>query len=181
MREALLNLLVHREYSYRASALISIYTDRIEFVSIGGLVNGVTLNDIMMGISVCRNANLANIFYRLELIEAYGTGIRKIIDTYEGTGMTPQIETSDNAFKIILPNLNAPSSTGLPTEFDKSGETLDEKLILLLKDRGHIRRKEAEEQLGISRSVCGRILRKLVESGKIIQEGKGRNTHYHLP
>jgi ATP-dependent DNA helicase RecG len=79
VREALLNSLVHREYSFRASTLISIYNDRIEFTSIGGLVSGVTLNDVLMGISVCRNAKLANVFYRLELIEAYGTGMRKIM------------------------------------------------------------------------------------------------------
>lgn len=60
-----------------------------------------------MGISVCRNTKLAKVFYRLELIEAYRTGIIKIMEAYEGTRMTPQIETSDNAFKIILPNLNA--------------------------------------------------------------------------
>ena len=42
----------------------------------------------------------------LELIEAYGTGIIKIMEAYEGTGMTPQIETSDNTFQVILPNLN---------------------------------------------------------------------------
>ncbi len=59
VREALLNLLVHREYSFRASTFISIYTDRIEFTSIGGLVSGVTLKDVTMGISVCRNAKLA--------------------------------------------------------------------------------------------------------------------------
>ena len=83
VREALLNLLVHREYSFRASSFISIYADRIEFTSIGGLISGMTLQDVMMGISVCRNAKLANVFYRLELIEAYGTGIRKIIEAYE--------------------------------------------------------------------------------------------------
>ena len=58
------------------------YTDRIEFTSIGGLLKGITLEDIRLGISVCRNPKLANIFYRLELIEAYGTGIQKIIDSY---------------------------------------------------------------------------------------------------
>ncbi len=52
------------------------YTDRIEFTSIGGLLKGITLEDIQLGISVCRNPKLANIFYRLELIEAYGTGNR---------------------------------------------------------------------------------------------------------
>lgn len=90
VREALLNLLVHREYSFRASTFISLYADRLEFTSIGGLVSGVSLKDITMGISVCRNTKLANVFYRLELIETYGTGIIKIMEAYEGTGMTPQ-------------------------------------------------------------------------------------------
>ena len=63
VREALLNLLVHRDYSFSASALISIYDDRIEFVSIGGLMPGIDLEDILAGISVCRNQNLANVFY----------------------------------------------------------------------------------------------------------------------
>lgn len=90
-----MNLLVHRECSLRVSSFISLYADRLEFTSIGGLVSGVSLKDVTMGISVCRNTKLANTFYRLELIEAW-----------DGTGMTPQMETSDNVFKIILPNLN---------------------------------------------------------------------------
>ena len=73
-----LNLLVHREYSFRAGSFISLYTDRLEFTSIGGLVSGVTLKDVTMGISVCRNMKLANVFYRLELIEAHGTRLIKI-------------------------------------------------------------------------------------------------------
>lgn len=55
VREALLNSLVHRDYSFRASTLISIYNDRIEFVSIGGLLPGLELDDLIMGVSVCRN------------------------------------------------------------------------------------------------------------------------------
>ena len=75
VREALLNLLIHREYSYRASSFVSLYADRIEFTSIGGLLSGVTLNDVMMGISgVPKYKNWPIYFYRLELIEAYGTG-----------------------------------------------------------------------------------------------------------
>ena len=79
VREALLNLIVHRDYSFSASALISIYEDRIEFVSVGGLVPGMELEGIMVGLSVCRNQKLTNVFYCLKLIEAYGTGMRKII------------------------------------------------------------------------------------------------------
>ena len=54
LREAMLNSIVHRDYSYSASTLVSVYADRIEFVSIGGLLEGVTVDDIMLGLSVCR-------------------------------------------------------------------------------------------------------------------------------
>ena len=101
VREALLNLLVHRDYAFSASALISIYEDRMEFVSIGGLMPGIDLEDVMAGISVCRNQDLANVFYRLHLIEAYGTGISKIIGAYADEEEKPVIETTRNAFKII--------------------------------------------------------------------------------
>ena len=181
VREALLNLLVHREYSFRASTFISLYADRLEFTSIGGLVSGVSLNDVTMGISVCRNTKLANVFYRLELIEAYGTGIIKIMEAYEGTGMAPQIETSDNAFKIILPNLNAMPEPARQMQINPEKSTPEEKVIALTKQRGVITRKEIEILLGIGQSSCGRLLKKMIENGLLIQEGKGKNTHYCLP
>ena len=179
VREALLNSLVHREYSFRASTLISLYADRIEFTSIGGLVSGVTLKDVMMGISVCRNVKLANVFYRLELIEAYGTGILKIMEAYSGTGKEPQIETSDNAFKIILPNLNAHADPDAP-DARQNGSSPEEAVIALAKKQNSFTRKDVEEELGISQSACGRILKQMAQRGQIIQEGKGRNTHYLL-
>ena len=181
VREALLNLLVHHEYSFRASTFISLYADRLEFTSIGGLVSGVSLKDITMGISVCRNSKLANVFYRLELIEAYGTGIIKIMEAYEGTGITPQIETSDNAFKIILPNLNAMPEPARQMQVNPEKCTPEEKVIALTKQRDVITRKEIEILLGIGQSSCGRLLKKMVENGMLIQEGKGMNTHYCLP
>ena len=181
VREALLNLLVHREYSFRASSFISIYTDRIEFTSIGGLVSGVTLKDVTMGISVCRNVKLANIFYRLELIEAYGTGILKIMDAYEGTGLKPKIETSDNAFKIILPNLNTKTEQEGSYNEDPKSSTEEEKVIALAKEKGSVTRKEVEVLLGISQTTCGRLMKRMTENGLIVQEGKGKNTHYCFP
>ena len=181
VREALLNLLVHREYSFRASSFISLYTDRLEFTSIGGLVNGVTLKDVTMGISVCRNVKLANIFYRLELIEAYGTGLIKIMDAYEGTGMAPQIETSDNTFKIILPNLNVISASVKSVQTGLEKDTPEKKVIALTKEQGSITRKEVELLLTMGQSSCGRLLKKMTENGLLIQEGKGKNTRYSLP
>ena len=180
VREALLNLLVHREYSFRASTFISLYTGRIEFTSIGGLVSGVTLKDVMMGISVCRNARLANVFYRLELIEAYGTGMIKIMEAYAGSGKKPKIETSDNAFKLILPNLNVYAEQEEQDAAPRGNSLEQDAVIALAEERGTFTRKDVEKVLGISQTTCGRLLKQMIGKGKIVQEGRSRNTHYRL-
>lgn len=51
IREALLNAVIHRDYDYSGSIIINIYEDRMEFVSIGGIVRGITVIDIMNGVS----------------------------------------------------------------------------------------------------------------------------------
>ena len=49
IREALLNAVVHREYSFSGSTLINIYEDRIEFISLGGIISGLSLDSIIYG------------------------------------------------------------------------------------------------------------------------------------
>ncbi len=190
VREALLNLLVHRDYSFSASALISIYTDRIEFVSIGGLMPGIDLEDIMVGISVCRNQDLANVFYRLRLIEAYGTGMRKIMRAYEGMEEKPVIETTKNAFKIILPNRNAKYEKGTEPAF--SAEPLEnvpvvappgdreEKVLEYARTHGAVTRNDVIGLLEVSASTAARALKKLVKSNLLRQNGKARSTNYTI-
>ena len=85
IRETLLNAIVHRDYAFSGPALISLFDDRIEFVTLGGLVKGLTLSDLELGVSIVRNRGLASVFYRLGLIEAYGTGIPKIRECYAGS------------------------------------------------------------------------------------------------
>ena len=179
LREALLNLIVHREYAFRASSFISVYADRVEFTSIGGLVRGITLSDAMMGISVCRNAKLANVFYRLELIEAYGTGLRKIVEAYAGTGAQPRFETTDNAFKVTLPNLNAPGAEE-GAHVAPSGDAQEEALRSLAREQGTFTRKDVEKALGLSQSASGRLVKKLIEEGRAVSIGSGKGRRYRL-
>ena len=102
IREALLNAVVHRDYAVNGDTLISMFSDRIEFISLGGLVRGVEMADVMMGVSFLRNRKLADIFYRLHLIEAYGTGIAKIKKSYGGQRKQPLFECAPNSFKAVL-------------------------------------------------------------------------------
>lgn len=185
VREALLNTLVHRDYSFRASTLISIYDDRIEFVSIGGLLPGLELDDLMMGVSVCRNPHLANVFYRLQLIEAYGTGMKKIMGAYANALVQPKIKTTNNAFKIILPNVNFTSKAAeVHKDFEKAADLAldsnEEKVLQFLREHLMITRKETQTLLEVSQSTAGRILKAMVDSGRIKQIGGSRTTRYEL-
>ena len=178
IREALLNSLVHRDYSFSTSTLISVYDDRVEFTSIGGLPAGVSLDDIMLGLSVCRNPKLANVFYRLELIEAYGTGMKKIMGAYENSNKKPVIETTDNAFKIILPNLNEDVGS-LPVA--DAGSEAERQVLEFIKKNGSISRKETETAVNLKQTAAGRLLSKMIQKKLIVQIGQGKNTKYRLP
>ena len=182
VREALLNLLVHRDYAYSASALISIYSDRIEFISIGGLLPGIEMNDIMLGVSVCRNQKLANVFYRLQLIEAYGTGIRKIMKAYENSENKPIFESASNSFKIVLPNINS-NSLPLNADIGKSLRLseIENKVIIYVNANASITRIEVEKLLDISSSTANRLLKQMTEKNLLKKSGQGVSTKYVLP
>jgi len=173
VREALLNALVHKDYAFSDSSLISIFDDRIEFVSIGGLVRGITFDDMMLGISIARNKNLANVFYRLTLIEAYGTGMPKIMQSYDGFAVKPQIEVTDNAFKITLPNTNEISEKAVLNENESA-------VLALIKNKDFIVRKDVESALSASQTMAGRVLKSLLNKGAIRVVGGGKSTRYVL-
>ena len=176
LREALLNALVHRDYSVSGSTLISIFDGRIEFVTIGGLVRGISYDDIMLGVSALRNKKLANVFYRLKLIEAYGTGIMKINECYADQAVKPIIEVSNNAFKITLPNLNYNQEmheVGIKNERMKM-------VLSLFGKKDSIVRKDVDDLLGVSQSTSSILLREMLDNGLIVKIGSGRNLKYRL-
>ena len=176
IREALLNALVHRDYSFSASTLISIFDNRIEIVTVGGLLRGISLEDMKLGVSVLRNTNLANVFYRLKLIEAYGTGVIKILESYDSTQVQPLIEVTDNAFKITLYNNNETKG-----EIDSCNHKLskNEKVICdAFRGQSEFRRKDVEVLLTISQPMATKYLKSLLNKGVIVKEGKGKNIGY---
>ena len=184
LREALLNAITHRDYSFSGSTLISIFDDRIELVTIGGLVRGLSVDDIMLGVSQLRNQKLANVFYRLKLIEAYGTGILKIKESYADCAVKPQFKISNNAFKIILPNINYAGDRKEVAAFEISKGTdrayRQEILLHLAEKQGSIIRKDVEAILQVSQATAILILRDMVERGLLVKEGTGKQQKYRI-
>lgn len=184
IREALLNAITHRDYSFSGSTLISIFDDRIEFVTIGGLVRGLSFDDIILGVSALRNQNLANVFYRLKLIEAYGTGILKINESYAESSVKPQFEVTDHAFKITLPNKNHTVDLNItaPTASTNAAEKTDRQEVVaeLAERQGYIVRKDVETALQVSQATAILILRDMVEKGHLVKEGAGKLVKYRV-
>lgn len=186
VREALLNAVIHREYGIGGPTLISIFDDRIEFVTIGGLVKGLSLADIKLGVSMLRNKNLANVFYRLHLIEAYGTGLLKIDECYAECAVKPQLLATDNAFKLVLPNINfaAKQVKNFPlADENKTAAKKEERYQIVLelaRKNSLVTRSMIEKALHVSTSTAVLVLKKMLKLGLLKKYGEGRNVSYSL-
>lgn len=176
LREALLNSIVHKDYGYGSSTLISVFDDRMEILTVGGLVKGLTKDDIMMGTSILRNKKLANVFYRLKWIEAYGTGILKIKESYKGLERQPLIEVTDNAFKVTLPRVTTERENVKTIE--NSFNSSETKIMKLFDRLGQIKRMDVEQELGISQPMAVKILKGLLDKEAILRIGSGKNIVY---
>ena len=175
LREALLNSIVHKDYGFGSSTLVSVFDDRIEILTIGGLVKGLTKDDIMIGTSLLRNKNLANVFYRMKWIEAYGTGILKIREAYEKHDLKPLIEITDNAFKVTLPAIKMQKKqTFKPLSLNEN------KVLETFKSSEYIKRLDVEQILEVSQPMAVKVLRGLLDKNLIEKVGSGKNVVYKL-
>lgn len=187
LREALLNAMVHRDYSFSGSIIININDSEIEFISIGGLLPGLSVEDIRSGISQPRNRKLAEIFHRLKLIESYGTGIRRIYKLYENNSVKPHIEVTPNAFKLILPNTNYKNIIKVVEHIKEEKKLKTSKItpqmkvvIDYLSEYGEIGEEELQELLNVKRTRAYIIARQMIEQGLIECSGRGANKRYYL-
>ncbi len=180
LREALLNALVHRDYSYSGSIIININEQEIEFISIGGLVSGLSTDDIRSGISQPRNPKLAGVFHRLRLIESYGTGIRRIYTLYADHPVKPRIETTTNTFKIVLPNMNYAVSLPSPGKTNCEITEQMKTIIDYIEKNGSINDEQIEALLNIKKTRAYVLTAQMKEMLLIKSSGRGKTKVYSL-
>ena len=168
-REAIANALIHRAWDVESQIRVLMFDDRIEVISPGGLPSGITGEEYLSGkLSVLRNRNLANVFYRLGFVEIFGTGITRIKQLYKEGLIKPDFEISENAIKIVLPifekNLNL---------------TEDERKIYKILSKTMLKSiSEVTPYVSFGKSKTTQILKDMVEKGLVVVEGKGRGTKY---
>ena len=168
-REAIANALIHRVWDVESQIKVSMFDDRIEIISPGGLPPGITEDEYLSGkLSVLRNRNLANVFYRLGFFEIFGTGITLIKQLYEGGLKQPDFEVSENAIKIVLPvfenNLNL---------------TEDERKIYNILSKTMLKSiSEINPYVEFGKSKTVQLLKEMNKKGVVKIEGRGRGTKY---
>ncbi len=184
IREALLNAFVHRDYSFSGSIIINVNDSKMEFISLGGLLPGLSTEDIRIGVSQPRNKKLAEVFHRLRLIESYGTGIRRIFKLYESFPIQPSIEATANAFKIALPNMNARGAIEditVTTEKKPVAITPQVKTVLdYLAEYGEMTDEDLQELLNVKKTRAYLLARQMNENGLIEIIGRGAGKKYRL-
>ncbi|HIR75746.1 MAG TPA: putative DNA binding domain-containing protein [Candidatus Choladousia intestinipullorum] len=170
-REAIANALIHRVWDVESQIKVSMFDDRIEIISPGGLLSGITEDEYLAGkLSILRNRNLANVFYRLGFVEIFGTGITRIKQLYEEGLKQPDFEVSENTIKIVLPvfeqNLNL---------------TEDERKIYKLLSRTMLKSiSEIAPYVEFGKSKTTQLLKQMGKKGIVKIEGRGRGTKYAI-
>lgn len=111
--------------------------------------------------------------------------MQKIMSAYKDKNCTPKIETTNNAFKIILPNINhassAETSQSVTEQPAKKHADSSEQIVLdYLMENGTITRADVEEMLDIGTATAYRVLKHMLDGGVLAQSGKGKNTKYSI-
>ena len=169
-REAIANALVHRDWMIQSFIQISLTEEGIRIISPGSLTQGISKEEYINGnLSLMRNPIIANIFFRLDIIEAFGTGIRRIKKAYEDEVVKPEFKVYQNSIEVFLPVIE--KSLDLSIDENKVIEAL-------------INKKLSSSQLGeitgFKKNKLIDLLNSLIDKSVVVREGKNRGTKYKL-
>ena len=158
IRETVLNAITHRDYNSVGNTLVSIYGDSIEIVSPGSMVEDISKEDLVRGVSFPRNRKLCELFYRLGLVEAYGTGIPRVFGAYGCSAKKPNLIIDSSVFRVTLYSMN-----------DNGSFDIGERRFT---------RSDIENKYNVSKSKATMMINKLLSEGKIVKKGVGKSTFY---
>lgn len=170
-REAIANALIHRTWDVQSQIRVLMLDDKIEIVSPGGLPPGISSDEYLNGrISVLRNPIIANIFFRLGIVEIFGTGILRIKQIYTKSYSKPEFEISENSIKITLPIIT--ENYDLSEDEYKVANTLSKSTLKSI--------SEIAKMLPFGKSKVTILLQQMAKRGIVEISGIGRATKYKL-
>ena len=172
IREAIVNQLIHCDYSGRVANLIHITPSRIDFWSAGGPHNLLPKEILENLATSCRNMKLASLLTRLGLMEGVGSGFQLIQKIYKGTPLDRLVTITESSVLISLPRRRIVNLSAL--------DERQARVVEMAQATGAVTRKDLENLLNLSQPTCALLLKELVERNVLVKEGAGPRTRYRL-
>ncbi len=170
-REALANAVAHRTWDTNSAVRLSLFADRIEIVSPGGLPAGLSSDEYLNGqLSLLRNPILANVLFRLGYIEMFGTGIARINNIYRNSFTKPSFLIRHALIQVTLPLISD------LTAFNER----EVRILQAMQEGVEYTRAQLEDAAGLSKHEALRTLSPLIEQGVIVKQGKASRVRYRL-
>lgn len=167
-REAIANALVHRNWMTNSYIQVSMEKNSINITSPGGLPSNLTKDEYLNGqISIMQNPIIGNLFFRLNIIESFGTGIRRIKNSYINSKNKPEFHIFENSIKILLPEIKLQ----LPLSKDQ------EKVFLAIQNNT-LSSSQIANIVGFGKNKVLKIINELIEMSYAVKIGRGRGTKY---
>ena len=187
IRELIVNAIMNCSYIQASNIQVAIYDDRLEITSPGGLLPGVTIDLMKEGFSKIRNRSLANAFAYMNLVEAWGSGIPKLMQAMKEYGLRePEFIDMEVAFRInlyrgqnVVNDLNR-DLNDLNHDLVDPKVDLETRLEEVIRKSPELTYKSLGEILAVSAATVKRTMAKMQQEGKIIREGSNRKGKWIL-
>jgi len=171
VREAVINAVMHRDYSYDASrTYVHLFSDRLEIENPGGLYQGLALEDLGKR-SVRRNRTVADLLFRAGYVEQIGSGFARMSKALADNGNPPYEVSATNFFLIrFYPRIESDRETQLTSRQNQ--------VYQYIKARGCASTSETAQQLDVSNDTALRVIKDLLGRGIVQRSGTGKSTVY---
>ena len=199
IREMIINAHCHRNLLDESCIQVAVYDDRLEVTSPGGLYNGLTYEEVMNGHSKIRNKAIANIFSQMGLVEAWGSGIKRIFNAAKEYGLLePKFQEFDNMFRVELFRSSLPMTLENKNigeasekhrrnigEASEKHETVDFnstqlEILKLLMENNRLSAVKLAEKIGVASRNIENNIKKLKELDILVRHGSHKNGYWEV-
>lgn len=174
MREAIVNALVHSDYTYENTPTFRIFDNHIEIISVGGLPEGIEKSEFLSGYMSPKNPQLMKIFRDLGFVEHMGTGIIRILSKYDESIFT----FSSNFIKVSIPFNKQKNSSNSNETSTKNVSKRQLKIMELIKE--NLTQDEIADKLGVSRFTVIRDIKLLEQNGFLSRVGSNKTGFWKI-